>query len=220
MRLGGIRLKFKGLNKLKIADITLELNNLMCPKCGRKNDLTLKIPYHVLNEYYTIKALSRNFKPIYYFPSADFEKSLEGCIHSLMCPRCGAQVKIFVKVSPAKIELFESPQIHQHLKKEESVSSFEKLNTNDRVIFGIGRYFDVYKRPPSLKVLSRFLGLSPQTISRYIRKCEELIVCGEQGRGRNGKFAEKYYVLTDKGKNRYSEIVYKLVFGETSERKF
>lgn len=77
-------------------------------------------------------------------------------------------------------------------------------------MLGIGKFYEIYRKWPSEKELSDFIGLTKQTISKYINGTA-LIVSKTQERDLNGRFMEKELRLSDEGKAKYSKLIYKVI---------
>jgi len=98
---------------------------------------------------------------------------------------------------------------------DEEYERYEQFETIDKIVVGLGKFPDTYQLFPSEKELSRFVGLTEQTVSKYVNRTT-LIASKPQQKGPDGRFDEKRFHLTDEGKSRYGELTY-LLIGYTSD---
>jgi len=134
----------------------------------------------------------------------------QGQYLSVRCPRCEHRLHLIIQFS-----IFSDRrrriigQIENYLSREE-FSRFKILNMHEKLIFSVGLFHQKYEKWPSEKELAEFMGLSAQTISKYINN-----VCGivskHQERGIDGKFEKKIFSLNEDGFQKFGKLVYSIM---------
>lgn len=134
----------------------------------------------------------------------------QGQYLSVKCPNCGHKLHIIIHFSTfTGRKLHFTGEIERCLSREE-FSRFKNLDMYNKLIFSVGLFHQVYNKWPSEKELKKFIGLSVQTISKYINKVHG-IIGKQQERGIDGKFESKVFSLNEKGQERFGELVYEIL---------
>lgn len=138
------------------------------------------------------------------------EENGTGLYKKVRCPNCGYSVPLTIMVYqlPSRRKriqgLIESILSHQEYKK------FLELTTKERIVFAVEKFYDTYGESPSEVELSKFTGLTIQTVSKYISN-NEWVSSEPQRKGIDGRYEKKKFYLSDEGKRKYSELTYKIV---------
>lgn len=133
-----------------------------------------------------------------------------GLYRRIRCPHCGRQMDIVVMIAQLPTHRKKGKGLIESALSYDEYVGFKELVTDDRILFASGKFFDTYRRYPSGKELSRFVGLEQQTVSKHLSR-SMLIVSDPQKKDQDGRFEEKRFHLTDEGKLRYAELTYKLM---------
>jgi DNA-directed RNA polymerase subunit RPC12/RpoP len=133
-----------------------------------------------------------------------------GLYRKIKCPNCGHTIDLMITVFQLPSRRKRIKGFIQDILTVQEYERFKELETSDKIVFGIGKFHETYGRTPSERELSKFIGLSVQSISKYVNN-SKLLVNRRQKRGIDGRFDEKQLLLSDEGKSRYSELTYKLL---------
>jgi hypothetical protein len=145
--------------------------------------------------------------------------TIQGQYISFRCPNCLNRLHIIVHLSILSERRRRIiGEIQNYLSREE-FSRFKVLNMHEKLIFSIGLFYQKYGRWPCEKELGEFMGLSVQTISKYINSVSG-IVSKRQERGMDGKFEKKTFSLNEDGFQRFGELVYHILGERFSENLF
>jgi hypothetical protein len=137
---------------------------------------------------------------------------IRGQYLSLRCPKCQYRLHMIIQfsiLSDRRRRII--GQIQNYLSREE-FSRLKILNMHEKLIFSIGLFYQKYGRWPCEKELGEFMGLSVQTVSKYINSVSG-IVSKRQERGMDGKFEKKTFSLNEDGFQKFGELIYH-IFGE------
>jgi len=108
----------------------------------------------------------------------------------------------------------------QNILTQDEFLKFLELSMVEKTIFCIGRIFDMYGKHPSETELAKFIGLSEQTTSKYLKelKMKNLVIGSQQRKDAHGHFQEKQFSLTESGMLEYSRLIYKVLEATRNEK--
>jgi hypothetical protein len=134
----------------------------------------------------------------------------QGQYISVRCPNCGHRLHIIIEfcIFPDRRRRIVG-QIENYLSQKEFLH-FKTLNMHDKLVFSVGLFHQKYGKWPCEKELEKFMGLSVQTISKYINKMYE-ITSKQQEREINGKFEKKIFSLNEDGSEKFGKLVYSIM---------
>ena len=133
-----------------------------------------------------------------------------GLYKCIKCPNCGHTVSLTIMVYQLPSHKKKIKGLIENVLPYQEFKIFREFKTIEKIIFAIGKFYDSYGRWPSEKELSKFIGLTAPTISKYTAIHTALIASKPQERGINGLFENKSFCLTSEGKNKYSELTYQI----------
>ena len=133
-----------------------------------------------------------------------------GLYKNIKCPNCGHTVSLTIMVFQLPSHKKKIKGLIESILPNQEYKRFEELTTMEKIVFAIGRFYDNYKRWPSEIELRIFVGLTEQTISKYVNSATS-ITSEQQKKDSDGRFEKKKFYLTHEGKQKYSELTYKVV---------
>jgi len=129
-----------------------------------------------------------------------------GLFRKIRCPNCGYPIRLIFVIYEVKGSKKEMRGLIQNFLSRRESEEYKKLPTIDKLIFGVGKYYELYGSYPSGRELSLFTGFTQQTIWKYVKNYRNLIESQKQTRTPDGRFGEKIYYLTPQGEKKYRRI--------------
>ncbi|MDW8034035.1 MAG: hypothetical protein RMI79_03750 [Nitrososphaerota archaeon] len=144
-----------------------------------------------------------------------------GLYQEFICPYCGRRITLIITFHQLKHRRIKSIGLINNVLADSEFSKFENLDTFEKIIFSIGKFFDQKMDWPSEKELAKFIGFTIQTVGKYLKelKVKGYVMENQQKRDIHGQFKGKQFSLTEKGRHEYSKITYKISENYFDERK-
>jgi hypothetical protein len=133
-----------------------------------------------------------------------------GLYKRFRCHHCGREMDLVITVVQLASHRRTGKGLIEAMLSHEQYETFRKFATIDKMVTALGKFYDAYQRWPNESELSGFIGLTEQTVSKYVSRTS-VIASEAQQKGQDGRFEEKRFYLTDEGKRRYAELTYELM---------